>query len=183
MRTLSLLILLAPVPALADAEQAVRCAEIAFSLSAERQDIAAFKSAIDPDARFAGEEVLRGPEAIAAAWSPFFAEDGPRIAWRPRFVEVLASEDYALSRGPFRLESRDQNGEPRVRWGTFNSVWRRSPDGRWRVVFDAGGPPTESPPPEIKALLEAPLPDCPGLGSGSRARGDAEGIRAGPYRG
>ena len=183
MRRLLLLMLLAPVSALADAEQAVRCAEIAFSLSAERQDIAAFKSAIDPDARFVGEEVLRGPDAIATAWSPFFAEDGPRIAWRPRFVEVLESEDYALSRGPFRLESRDQNGDVRVRWGTFNSVWRRADDGRWRVVFDAGGPPTESPPEDIKALLDAPLPDCPDPGSGSRAGSDAQRIIAGPYRG
>lgn len=171
MRTLSLLMLLAPVPALADAEQAVRCAEIAFSLSAERQDLEAFKSAIDPDARFIGEEVLRGREAIAAAWSPFFAADGPRIAWRPRFVEVLGSGDYALSRGPFRLESRDEDGAVRVRWGTFNSVWRHSGDGHWRVVFDAGGPATESPTEETKALLAAPLPDCPG--PLSRASGGA----------
>jgi ketosteroid isomerase-like protein len=166
MRTLSLLLLLAPTLSLAGAEQAVRCAEIAFSLSAERQDIEAFKSAIDPDARFVGEQALRGPEAIAAAWSPFFAEGGPRIAWRPRFVEVLASADYALSRGPFRLESQDQDGRVHVRWGTFNSVWRRASDGRWRVVFDAGGPPTESPPEEVRALLEAPLPDCPDLRPG-----------------
>jgi ketosteroid isomerase-like protein len=37
----------------------------------------------------------------------------------------------ALSSGPVR----DASGR---RVGTFNSVWRREGDGRWRVVFDKG---------------------------------------------
>jgi ketosteroid isomerase-like protein len=41
----------------------------------------------------------------------------------------------------------DENGQ---RTGTFNSVWRRDQDGRWRIVFDIGCPSCEatpSPPP------------------------------------
>jgi ketosteroid isomerase-like protein len=29
--------------------------------------------------------------------------------------------------------------------GTFASIWRREPDGRWRVVFDKGCPVCETP--------------------------------------
>ena len=156
------LALLAPLAAVAgDAEAQVRCAEIAFSLAAEDRDAEAFRRHIDPDARFVGAEVRRGPEDILDAWSVFFAQGGPRIAWRPRVVEVLDSGDYALSRGPFRLESRDPDGRTTVRWGTFNSVWRKAPDGRWRVVFDAGGPATEDPPGDATALFEDPGADCP----------------------
>jgi len=32
------------------------------------------------------------------------------------------------------------------RIGTFNSVWRRGPDGSWQVVFDRGCPDCECPP-------------------------------------
>lgn len=138
----------------------VRCAEIRFSLAVEARDLQAFRSLLDPDARFAGDQVQRGPEAITAAWAPFFLPDGPRIAWRPRIVEVLESGDIALTRGPYRLETRGENGDPVVRWGTFNSIWRRGTDGSWRVVFDAGGPPVSSPTTETQALLDAPTADC-----------------------
>ena len=150
--------------ALADPAAEVRCAEIAFSLSAERRDDAAFREHLDPDARFVGQDVSRGPDAIAAAWAPFFAEDGPRIAWRPRFIEVLESGDYALSRGPYRHEARDETGQETVRWGTFNSVWRRGSDGRWRVVFDAGSTPTGDPPGDAKALFADPPGECAAAG-------------------
>jgi ketosteroid isomerase-like protein len=157
------LMALVAVPLMAHAAgpaEEVRCAEVRFSLSVEAQDLDAFRLLIDPDARFTGADVLRGPDAIVAAWGPFFAPDGPRIAWRPRVVEVLESGDLALTRGPYRLESPGQDGNTEVRWGTFNSVWRRGPDGRWRVVFDAGGPPAGSATEESETLLAAPTDDC-----------------------
>jgi hypothetical protein len=44
---------------------------------------------------------------------------------------VLASGELAWSRGPVY----DPTGK---QIGTFNSIWRREPDGRWRIVFDKG---------------------------------------------
>jgi ketosteroid isomerase-like protein len=149
-----------PVAAMADPASEVRCAEIRFSLAAEARDPEAFRLQLDPDARFAGSEVFRGPEAIATAWAPFFSAEGPRITWRPQVVEVLESGDLALTRGPYRLETVGKDGEAVVRWGTFNSVWRKGADHRWRVVFDAGGPPIESPSEDAKQLLEAPVSEC-----------------------
>jgi ketosteroid isomerase-like protein len=155
----SLLLLAAlflPHGARADAvlENAVRCAEIAFSRAAEARDRERFHQLIDGDARFVGATVQRGPAAITQAWAPFFEADGPSIKWRPQYVEVLEGGDLALSRGPYRLESVDENGSPVVRWGTFNSVWRRDAQDQWRVVFDAGSNPDENPPDEVRALLE-----------------------------
>ena len=144
----------------ADPAAEVRCAETRFSLSAEARDAARFRTFIDPDARFTSNEVLRGPDAVVAAWAPFFQPDGPRIKWRPQVVEVLAAGDLALTRGPYRLESLGADGKLTVRWGTFNSVWRLGQDGQWRVVFDSGGPPIDTPTEESRALLEADTSDC-----------------------
>jgi len=160
MRRLLVIAALWPFVVDADPGDEVRCAEIRFSLAVERRDTEAFRAAIDGDARFVANEVLRGPDAIVAAWAPFLAPDGPRIAWRPRVVEVLDSGELALTRGPYRLDTLDGDGNPVTRWGTFNSVWRRGPDGRWRVVFDAGAPPTESPSEETAALLSADTQAC-----------------------
>lgn len=139
----------------ADSVDAVRCSEIGFSKAAERQDMEAFRSFIDADARFVGDSVLRGVDDIAAAWSVFFSENGPFIKWRPRIVEVLENGRLALSRGPYRVKAKDAEGNLLEQWGTFNSIWRLHDDGRWRVVFDAGSPAATPPDLETQALLDA----------------------------
>lgn len=65
------------------------------------------------------------------AWAPFFEGPNAPFSWRPEVVEVLDSETLALTSGPVRDPTGKQTG-------TFNSIWHRDPDGRWRVVFDKG---------------------------------------------
>jgi ketosteroid isomerase-like protein len=158
--TLTLLSLIAAFPVLAEPADDVRCREIGFSQAAERQDLAAFRAFIDTDARFVSNSVLRGPDAIAEAWTVFFQEGGPTIKWRPQIVEVLENGALALSRGPYRVVATDENGNELEQWGTFNSVWRLHDDGQWRVVFDAGSQAAAAPDDETKALLDAE-DDCP----------------------
>lgn len=137
---------LASAPGLGDQ---VRCAEIAFSRSAEDRDHAAFTALVHPDARFSGGAgVLRGREAVAEGWLVFFSEEGPSIRWTPDSVEVLESGDLALSQGPYEVRMKDPEGNEILTGGRFMSVWQRQEDGRWLVVFDAGTPsaPVESSP-------------------------------------
>ena len=155
-----LLLLAGAAPLLANPVDEVRCREIGFSQSAERQDLDAFRSFIDADARFVSASVLRGPDAITEAWTVFFSDGGPTIKWRPQIVEVLENGRLALSRGPFRVIAPGENGETVEQWGTFNSIWRLHDDGEWRVVFDAGSPAAAAPDDATRAILEAE-DDCP----------------------
>jgi len=145
---------LAAGTAFADLADDVRCREIGFSQSVENQDMEAFRSFIDADARFIGSGVLRGVDEIAEGWSVFFNPGLPRIKWRPQVIEVLENGRLALSRGPYISVSVDADGEEVENWGTFNSVWRLNDDGEWRVVFDAGSPASGSPGKEIREFIE-----------------------------
>lgn len=110
----------------------VRDAEQAFAQTMERRDHEGFKKFIAADAVFfTGPEPLRGKEAVAAYWKRWY--DGPAapFTWEPREVEVLDNNTLALSKGPVY----GADGRP---IGSFQSVWRRDPDGEWRVVFDSG---------------------------------------------
>ena len=112
----------------------VFAAERAFAQSMADRDFAAFGRHVAPDTVFFGRaQVHRGRDAVLAAWKPFF--DGPAapFSWEPDQVEVLNSGQLALSSGPVR----DPQGQVVAR---FNSIWMRAADGRWRVIFDKGGP-------------------------------------------
>ncbi|MEJ2273986.1 MAG: nuclear transport factor 2 family protein [Woeseiaceae bacterium] len=141
-------------------EDEVRCREIGFSHAAEWQDLESFRGYIDADARFVSNTVLRGIDDIAAAWTVFFTAGGPKIKWRPKIVEVLQNGTLALSRGPYRVLTTDEDGNVTAQWGTFNSVWRLNADGEWRVVFDAGNPAAAPPGDDERALLDAE-DECP----------------------
>lgn len=152
-------ILICSAPAMADVEDDVRCREIAFSQSVEIQDVAAFRSFIDTDARFIGSSVQRGVEDVSTAWAVFFSDAAPKMKWRPQFVEVLNDGTLALSRGPYRMIVEGEDGALTEYWGTFNSVWRKQADGAWKVVFDAGNEAAEAPSEEVQALLDQDV-DC-----------------------
>ena len=67
----------------------------------------------------------------------------------PQFVEVREDGKLALTRGPYKMINRDDEGHLTEHWGTFNSVWLLGGDGQWRVVFDAGDGPGDAPAAEV----------------------------------
>ena len=60
-----------------------------------------------------------------------------QLLWEPRYGDVSASGDLGYLTGPVRniRKSRD-NGRPRH--STYASIWKRQPDGSFKVVMDFG---------------------------------------------
>ena len=128
----------------ADRREKVRQAEMAFAKTMADRDHAAFATFVAEDSVFFGRtEALRGKAAVVAGWKPLFEGPQAPFSWRPETVEVLDSGELALSSGPV-LDSAGK------RSGTFQSIWRRENDGRWRVVFDKGTDYCPPPAPEPK---------------------------------
>jgi ketosteroid isomerase-like protein len=112
----------------------LRSAESAFAATMVERDHDGFRTHLDDEVVFFnGDTELRGPGAVADAWAPYFEGDEAPFSWRPEIVTVTDSGDLGLTSGPVL----DPDGS---RIGTFNSVWRRGSDGRWRIVFDRGCP-------------------------------------------
>ncbi len=134
------LVLLVTSVAADEATDELRASEIAFAASVAEHDAERFASFIDEDAIFIGATSLRGREAIVQAWSVFFAEDGPKLRWQPDVVEVRP-DGLGLSRGPYTLTTTGEDGAESTSSGQFMSIWRRQPDGGWKILFDSGCPP------------------------------------------
>jgi ketosteroid isomerase-like protein len=110
----------------------VRQTETAFAKTMADRDHAAFASFLATETVFFGRGVLRGKAAVADAWKSSTREGAP-FSWAPDSVEVLDSGELGMTSGPVF----DPAGK---RVGTFNSVWRKEKDGKWRIIFDNGCP-------------------------------------------
>ena len=115
-------------------QEEVRKAEAGFAKTMADRDHAAFVSLLAEEAIFVGRTKRRGKAQIAEGWKPFYEGKDAPFSWAPETVAVLDSGTLALSSGPVF----DPSGK---RTGTFNSVWRREKDGRWKIILDNGCPP------------------------------------------
>jgi ketosteroid isomerase-like protein len=115
-----------------DLASEVRDSERAFAKTMADRDLASFGGYVaEEGVFFGGKGPLRGRAAVVQAWTRFFEGKEAPFSWEPETVEVLPSGNLALTAGPVR----DSKG---TLIGTFSTIWRLEPDGRWRVVFDRG---------------------------------------------
>ena len=118
----------------AELKEQVRQTEIAFAKTLADRNAAGFASFLATETVFmSGTRVTRGATQVAERWKAFFEGAQAPFSWAPETVEVLDSGTLAMSSGPVR----DPSGK---RTGTFNSVWRREADGKWKIVLDNGCP-------------------------------------------
>lgn len=118
---------------LATTREQVRQAEIAFAAAFRDRDKDRFFAMLAEDAVFLGpQKTLRGKQQVIATWSRFFADAAPPFSWTPERVEASADGSLGLSTGPVLDPAGKQVG-------TFSSIWRRQPDGSWKVAFDGPG--------------------------------------------
>jgi ketosteroid isomerase-like protein len=118
----------------AELKQQVTATERAFAATMKARDHAAFVAMVAHDAVFFnGPTPLHGQKAVGEFWKKFYAGPTAPFSWEPDQVEVLASGELAASSGPV------YNPEGKL-ISRFNSIWRREPDGKWKIVYDKGEP-------------------------------------------
>src|SRR2546423_493780 len=105
---------------------------------------------------------------IRAAWLEYFADDGiifqpgpinskafytqrpPQakpfrgsLNWEPRWGDISSAGDLGYNIGPWTYTDNTSGREPDAH-GYFMSVWRKQPDGKWKVALDFGSGPVTS---------------------------------------
>lgn len=153
-RAALLLPLCLSLPGQTPAQKALVAAERAFAaLAVEKGTGPAFTAFLAPDA------VLLKPQPLPAR--PLYekrADDGTRLAWEPDFAELAGSGELGWTTGPWRW--RRSAAEPPSAHGHFVSIWRRQPDGAWKVALDLGVSHPEQPAPTLRV---APASSAPPL--------------------
>lgn len=105
--------------------------ECAFAKTMADRDFKAFASFLDEDAVFFNKDgALLGKDEVLKEWKPYFDAAAAPFSWEPTRAE-WNKKDFAYTTGPVY----DASGKCVAR---FNSIWRKHPDGHWRIVFDKG---------------------------------------------
>jgi ketosteroid isomerase-like protein len=125
--------LFAGAETLSPAEQSLVGAERAFALLAKETNTrAAFLAYLTDESITFGQGLHKGKARELA--SP--ASDN-LLEWAPTFVDVAASGDFGYDLGPWQYRAHRTDPAP-VAWGTFITMWKKQPDGAWRVALDLG---------------------------------------------
>lgn len=84
-----------------------------------------------------GSIIYRPRPVPGRKWMEEHADPAVRLAWSPSFVQVASAGDLGYTTGPYEIRAKDPK-DPYVAYGRFVTVWKRRPDGAWRVALDIG---------------------------------------------
>jgi len=126
----------AGTPGQTDREKALASlveAERAFSRTSDEKGIReAFLAWLAPDA------IVFRPMPVEGR--PVYEKMDPaspaHLIWEPEVAEIAASGEMGYTSGPYRLSP--QRGAEPTRFGHYVSVWKKQPDGTWKVFLDIG---------------------------------------------
>jgi ketosteroid isomerase-like protein len=82
------------------------------------------------------------------------------LTWYPAYADISASLDWGYTTGPYEFKVKPEDEKP-AGTGFYLSVWRKQPDGQWKVAVDMGNsfspdlikPETYKPAPAIKETI------------------------------
>ena len=82
-----------------------------------------------------GRPAVVGRAAIAAQaqWSP----KDYQLTWTPQGGQMGPSDDMGFTWGLYEGHSKDKHGQPVVTSGRYFTVWKKMPNGSWKVALDA----------------------------------------------
>jgi ketosteroid isomerase-like protein len=95
----------------------------------------AFLDFFADDAMQLGREVTLAKDGLRKQPSTPFSQ--LEIVWEPRLGDVAASGDLGWLTGP-STSINHTSKEPKPNYGCYLSIWRKQPDGTWRVFIDVG---------------------------------------------
>jgi ketosteroid isomerase-like protein len=135
-------------------EQAIRAADAEMLKALRAKDLNPLMSFYAYEASFfpLEEPIATGRRTIHATWAHYLAIPGfanPR--WQLTKVEISRSGDLAYTQGTYETSLEEVQGKSVTDRGKWVDVWKKQPDGVWKIVADISNPDSQG----AAALWEA----------------------------
>lgn len=99
---------------------------------------AGFADWFAPDGVLLGNGAVPVVGRVAIARTANWRPEQYQLSWTPYDAVMGPSGDVGYTWSHYEGHSRDANGNPVLTSGRFITIWRREPDGSWKVALDAG---------------------------------------------
>lgn len=108
-------------------------AERSFAAASVEKGIrAAFLEYLADDAVVFLPEPMNGKEGYGSR-----PESSAKLSWYPVHADISSSLDWGYTTGPYEVRPNPADKQP-AGAGFYLSVWKKQPDGRWKVAIDQG---------------------------------------------
>ncbi|HEY2376703.1 MAG TPA: DUF4440 domain-containing protein [Gemmatimonadaceae bacterium] len=127
-------------PDAAAVRQLIDSADARFGAAALKGDTATLASFYADDAMFmdANMPTIRGHDAIAKAFGAMVATMKP-TSFKLQTTDLIVSGEYAIETGTYDVSNAAAKGaKPSHAVGKFLVIWRKQPDGRYKIIRDIG---------------------------------------------
>lgn len=113
---------------------ALEQADLAFAAAVAQRGVDAWVEHFEPEGAQWDDRPVVGREAIRALMAPVFARPGFRLDWKPVASGMSPAGDLGYTVG---TAIGSATGRPSFTT-VYATIWRRQPDGSWKVYFDVG---------------------------------------------
>lgn len=125
--------------------ESVMVADREFAAATKARRVDAWVEAFSADGvQLSQKGPVIGQDAIRALMNPVFADPNVDVEWHPVDAAIAPGGNLGYTWGRFKWTSKDEAGKESVSEGNYITVWKKQPDGAWKVVFDAGDPDPKS---------------------------------------
>ena len=111
--------------------------EARFARAVAARGGAAFQDWFAPDGVLLGNGAAPVVGLVAIARFVHWSPASYQLAWTPTDAVISPAGDMGYTWGHYEGRSKDLQGNPVTTSGRYVSVWRRQPDGEWKITLDA----------------------------------------------
>lgn len=125
-------------------------ADRAFAQATAERRLEGFASFLEEDVTTIrpNSPVLKGKIALVDRWSGILQDPTSSISWKPLRAVISSSGDLGFTVGSYEVTKDSGQGRQAAGSGKYVTIWRKQPDGAWKVTFDSG---VQDTPPAAKA--------------------------------
>lgn len=129
----------APAVNKADVEKKIRETEAALSKAYAAKDLKQYMAFFEPEAIIAGSgmQPVVGAPAIAKGTEVLFTDPNLKEEFAADHVDVAEAGDLAVAHGKYhQTATSKETGQPAEEQGSYATVFRRQPDGSWKITYE-----------------------------------------------
>lgn len=127
---------------LVDSAAAIRAGDASWIKGAETKDLdLCMASYLDDAVLFSpGTPAVVGKENIRKFTQGMIGAPGMHVVFSDATIDVAQSNDVAVDRGIAHVTTTDKQGKPVNSVSEYVLVWKRQPDGAWKIYADTSAP-------------------------------------------